>query len=673
MKFWSKVEFNRILSLISDECHSILGKENTKKLHPLKDSRKVIFYLKLIAEIQQMQKRGLSYSFENVERLHSFLENREHQILSFEEFRLVAMVVRRGNELFLDVDDEKFEDFSKFVELRNRITQFDEIDKRFKQIFTFDGEILDSASNKLLSIRKKQKSLRIKIQKTLKAKLEDKTIKNFLSDEIITQRNDRYVIPIKESSVPFVDGISHGSSASRSTVYIEPKEVVSINNEIDLNTSEEKQEIYSILKDFTNQIYAENKALISNAEKLGLLDSQFAIARFSNRIKSNSPKIIEEPKLSFVEARHPLLIETYGNEKDVIPFDLKLGDKYNMLVISGPNTGGKTVTLKSVGLLTIMALSGIPIPANEDTEIGMFHSFYADIGDDQSLEDALSTFSSHIKTMKEMLEKGNNKTLILIDEIGSSTDPEQGSALAQVFLEDLVEKEITGIVTTHFTPLKVFAENSNICMNAAMEFDPQKHIPTYKLKLGIPGNSFALEIASKLGLSQDLISRARKKVGQQTIDLSDLLTKLETQKIEYAKEAYQKKLKAKLLERKSEEYEKRKNDFDAETKKMKKNALRETRDYLSSLQKELQKEISDIKKLDIKNKKKKTEELLNSVVNKNQHFKKKENILTNSNKKLIENPKIGDSVWVEDLDSEGNIVEISNNQIKIDLDGFYFT
>ena len=672
MSFWDKIEFTRILSLICDECHSGLGKQNINKLRPLKNSKSIIAELDLINEMQQLLSLGIHYSFEDIEDLSPFLNIRKHEILSFEELKKVANVTHLGN-IILDEDPLKIQDFELYKSKQKELILIENITEKFNKTFSFDGEVLDSASAKLRSLRKRQTSLRIKIQKTLKSRIEDRSLKNFLTDEIITQRNDRYVIPVRESSVPFVSGISHGSSSSKSTVYIEPQEVIPLNNEIDLNKSEEKEEIYRILKEFSDMVFFESKSLMQNSLLLGVLDSKFAIARYANIIDAKTPKIIDEPKLKFLEARHPLLIDSFKNKSDVIPFDLTLGEEYNILIISGPNTGGKTVTLKSVGLLTVMALTGIPIPAKKDTEIGVFHRFFADIGDDQSLEDALSTFSSHINTMKKMLEFGDDKTLILIDEIGSSTDPEQGSALAQVFVEELVNKKITGIVTTHFTPLKVFAETSAICMNAAMEFDPQKHIPTYHLKLGIPGNSFALEIASSLGLPDQLISKAKEKVGNQNIDLSELLIKLETQKIEFAKEAYHHKLKGKLLEKRAEEYEKKIRSLDEEAKLLKKKSLKETRAYLSGLQKELQREISEIHKVEIQNRKKKAEELLQSVANKNQKLGVQERKYAKAHKNLVDNPKIGDRVWVEDLDSEGDIVEITKNKLKINLNGFFFT
>jgi len=547
------------------------------------------------------------------------------------------------------------------------------LEKRYTQIFDFEGEIKDSASDNLRSIRKKKRQLRQNIVSELNGMIKSLQTKNFLHDDIITQRDGRFVIPIKEGSATFVNGIVHGRSGSKSSVFIEPQEVVKINNDLDLISEEERKEIYRIKCEYTKQILQNKDEIIANTKILQKLDFYYAVARFSNLLDAKIPKIIQKPNLKFYQARHPILILNYKDIEKVIPFDLELGNKFKLLLISGPNTGGKTVTLKTVGLLTLMALSGLPIPAKEDSEIGLFSTVFADIGDFQSLEDSLSTFSSHISNIKEMLINGDANSLVLIDEIGAATDPEQGSALAQSILENLTQKQVTGVITTHYTALKVFAEKNENCVNAAMQFDPDNHIPTYSFKLGLPGNSFAIEVASQLGLDGKLIQRAKGLAGSQNVELTELIKKMATEKKELAYQSYQYKLKTALFKQKIKEYEDKIEQQKQETKEIKKNSVKQARDFLTTMQKELNKEISEIKKSEKANKQKLFKKTYQKISKKNASFREKEEELSGIKKKQIQDIFVGQLVWMKDFDSEGEVVEISANLVKVDVNGITFS
>ncbi|MCK4653673.1 MAG: Smr/MutS family protein, partial [Candidatus Cloacimonetes bacterium] len=377
--------------------------------------------------------------------------------------------------------------------------------------------------------------------------------------------------------------------------------------------------------------------------------------------------------MNLINARHPLLLETMDNFDDVIPFNLELGSDFKLLLISGPNTGGKTVTLKSVGLLTLMALSGLPIPANSESSIGIFRDVFADIGDNQSLENALSTFSSHIKNIKEMVKSGDINSLILIDEIGAATDPEQGSALAQAILEKLTERNVLGVITTHYTALKIFAEQHENCINAAMQFDPGKHLPTYQFKLGLPGNSFAIEVASQLGMDEILIDRAKELTGNQNVELTDLLKRMTEEKMELSRQNYQSQLKTALLNKKISEHQNKIEQLEKETKKIRKNSIKEARDFLITLQKELNEEISNIKKLNKEKRKNLLEKSLQKITEINREFTEEEEELLEVKRSPVKIPKIGQTVWIKEVEMEGEIIEISNNSIKVDMNGIFLT
>ncbi|HHE38566.1 MAG TPA: endonuclease MutS2, partial [Candidatus Cloacimonetes bacterium] len=553
MIFFEQLEYTKIKELLVQECQSEPGKTVASKLQPLINKKEIDHKLKLTSEIQECLKNRIYFNFENVSDVVGLLRNFHHQTYNFEEFRKIYFNISAANTLKKRI--EKLEDYQNFYRIVEDILILSELEKRFNEIYFTDGEIKDSASSQLFSIRKRKKEMRKRIVSSLNEKIEDFASSNFLFDKVVTQRDGRFVIPVKEGSISFVKGIVHGKSASKSSVYMEPEEVVGLNNDIHILESEEKQEIFRILKKFSDDIQHSKKDILKNTEIVKQIDFYFASARFAIRLKAEKPKIAEKPYLNLIEARHPLLIESYDDYKKVIPFSLELGKDFKLLLISGPNTGGKTVTLKTVGLLTLMALSGLLIPAKTDSTIGIFPEVFADIGDNQSLENAMSTFSSHMKNIEGMVSKGNSNSLVLIDEIGASTDPEQGSALAQAILEKLVEKNVAGVITTHYTALKVFAEKTRGCMNAAMQFDPEKHLPTYQFKLGLPGNSFAIEVAAKLGLDEKLIKRAKELTGNQNVELTELLKKMGEEKAELARKNYQFSLKTSLLDQKISEHQ----------------------------------------------------------------------------------------------------------------------
>ena len=343
------------------------------------------------------------------------------------------------------------------------------------------------------------------------------------------------------------------------------------------------------------------------------------------------------------------------------------------LIISGPNTGGKTVTLKTVGLLSLMALSGLPIPAEESSNIGIFHGIFADIGDNQSLENSLSTFSSHLQNIGEMVVNGTSDSLVLIDELGSATDPEQGSALAQAILERLTEMNVLGIITTHYNSLKIFAEENENCVNAAMLFDPEKHLPTYHLKLGFPGNSFALEIASKLGLDKRLIDRAKDLSGSQNAELTDLLIRIGEEKAELARQIFQYQLKSRLLDQKIAAYERKIENWESESKEIRKKNLREAREFLVNLQKELNTEISQIKTEEREKRKERLRQSVGKIRKIDRELKMREEEISEIKKEPLKNPQIGQNVWLKDIDTGGEIVEIKGDKIKVDVNGMNYT
>ena len=669
MNSHKQLEYNKIKDYLAQECHSKLGSKIALDLQPMHTIADITYKLELTSEIQILLRKGISHNFENISDITEIISKQKHQTYNFEEFQQIFFNVSTANRI--SKSTEELSDHPEYLKFINRIIILDDIEVRFNQIFESDGEVKNNASSVLASIRRKKKQVRKNLVSTLNKKVESLSASKFMHDNIVTQRDGRYVVPIKEGASPFVPGIIHGRSSSKSSIYMEPQEIVGLNNDLELVSSEEKQEIFRIFKKYTEMILDHKSELLKEIRYLQELDFFFASARLANRLKAEKPVLSEKPQIKLKNARHPLLILTFNEFKDVIPFDLELGYNYNLLLVSGPNTGGKTVTLKTVGLLTLMAKSGLPIPADPHSIIGSFDSVFADIGDSQSLENALSTFSSHIKNIREMTENTDSKILVLIDEIGAATDPEQGSALAQAILETLAENGAVGVISTHYTSLKVFAEKHEKCINAAMQFDPNKYKPTYQFKLGLPGNSFAIEVASRLGLQNDLIDRAKNLTGKQNVELTDLIKKMSEEKKSLSRQLYQFELKTALLNQKISERQDQIESLEKDKKEIKRKSLRDAREFLTSMQKELNMEIKDIKKSNRNEKKDKFEKSLKKITQLNRDLSEEEERLSEISRESVNHPEIGMKVWLKELEMEGEIIEISGKNIKIDMDGIF--
>ena len=351
-----------------------------------------------------------------------------------------------------------------------------EIENFISEAINDEGILKDDASIGLRDVRRQKQNINANIKEKFDELISNKNTQNAIQERIVTQRNDRYVIAVKTDFKGLVKGIEHDRSATGSTVYIEPLNVVSLNNKLREYEAREREEIRKILLRITEIVKTKKEEILEIKEILERLDFIDAKTTYSVNKKCIVPKIINKEYLKLVEARHPLI-----DENTVVPINFELGNPENIMLITGPNTGGKTVTLKVAGLLTIMALSGIPIPANEKTEIGYFHNVLADIGDEQSLEQNLSSFSGHVSKIKDIIEHASSKSLVLMDELGSGTDPMEGAAFAMAIIDYLNKKHVTSIITTHYSEVKAYAFNTTGIKSASMEFNVETLSPTYRL------------------------------------------------------------------------------------------------------------------------------------------------------------------------------------------------
>lgn len=442
-------------------------------------------------------------------------------ILGVSEFNSIRSILNRKK--MLENLIRSFEEDEIFLEyIKGYIENLEDIHVLYKRITETVDEVavLDHASSELLRIRRKIGSEEQKV----KDRLNDIVRKNQrkLSDSIITTRNGRYVIPVNVDYRSEFKGIVHDSSQSGQTIYVEPTAIVELTNNISQLKEKEQVEVTKILSDLTNETAGYADALYQHDENLHHIDMVFTKAKYGASIKGTKPTIIDDQSIRLISAYHPLL-----DAETAVKNDIVIDQKTQAVIITGPNTGGKTVTIKTAGLSVLMAQAGIPIPARDGSEISIFKEVYADIGDEQSIEQSLSTFSSHMVNISDILRRVNSDSLVILDELGAGTDPEEGAALAISIIEYLLANQAKVIATTHYPQLKSFSYTREDVLNASMEFDVESLSPTYRLLMGIPGKSNAFEISSKLGLEESVIERARTLTGRDNMEVNEMISALE--------------------------------------------------------------------------------------------------------------------------------------------------
>lgn len=486
------------------------------------------------------------------------------------------------------VNDQKL---FEIKQITDRLFTNQEFEKEISEKIISEDKISDNASPKLYSIRKAISNINAKIRAELNSYMRG-GLNKYLQDSVITMRQDRYVIPVKSEYRSFVKGFIHDQSSSGATVFIEPEHVMELNNDLKRALFDEAEEIHRILAELSAKVSYMSDAIRYNAENLVELDGFFARAEYSFKNKCTKPIINNSGIIEINKGRHPLI-----SKDSVVPVSLKLGKEYNFLLITGPNTGGKTVTLKLTGLFSAMAMSGIFIPAADESKISVFSNIYCDIGDEQSIEQSLSTFSSHIKNIISIINNVDKNSLVLIDEIGAGTDPEEGSALALAIIKKLLESNCFGIITTHYSKLKEFASTNGKIENASMEFDAKSLKPLYKINIGIPGSSNAIDIAKTLGLDESIISDALLYVSEDVVSFESVLKKAEESRRkaeELAKELEVDKLKK---EEELSQIASEKEKIIKEREKIYTNAKQETKRIVADKLIEAEEIIDELKKI----------------------------------------------------------------------------
>ncbi|HEX2172136.1 MAG TPA: endonuclease MutS2 [Dehalococcoidia bacterium] len=417
----------------------------------------------------------------------------------------------------------KMPDLPHLAEVAGQIEPLPHLEEAIGRSIDPRGQVLDSASPLLRRIRSELKVAQARVVDRLNALIASAVGRTALQEPIVTLRDGRYVVPVKADERGQVPGVVHGTSSSGATLFVEPLVTVDLNNQWRELQLSEQREVQRVLRDLSSQVGIESERICVDVDALAEIDLALAKARYAEALGAVRPEITEA-EMNLPAARHPLLAG------DVVPIDLRLGGEFRSLVITGPNTGGKTVALKTAGLLTLMALAGLAIPAGEGARVPLVSGVYADIGDEQSIEQSLSTFSSHLKNIVRILRQADGRSLILLDEIGAGTDPSEGSALARAILNRLNEMGALVIATTHYTELKAYAETTEGVANASVEFDPQTLRPTYRLQIGLPGRSNALAIAARLGLDREIIADARSMLSPAQLQSEELLARIQAER-----------------------------------------------------------------------------------------------------------------------------------------------
>ena len=536
-----------------------------------------------------------------------------------------------------------------------------EIENFISEAINDEGILKDDASIGLRDVRRQKQNINANIKEKFDELISNKNTQNAIQERIVTQRNDRYVIAVKTDFKGLVKGIEHDRSATGSTVYIEPLNVVSLNNKLREYEAREREEIRKILLRITEIIKTKKEEILEIKEILERLDFIDAKTTYSVNKKCIVPKIINKEYLKLVEARHPLI-----DENTVVPINFELGNPENIMLITGPNTGGKTVTLKVAGLLTIMALSGIPIPANEKTEVGYFHNVLADIGDEQSLEQNLSSFSGHVSKIKDIIEHASSKSLVLMDELGSGTDPMEGAAFAMAIIDYLNKKHVTSIITTHYSEVKAYAFNTTGIKSASMEFNVETLSPTYRLLEGIPGESNALIIARKYGISEEIIENAKSYISEDNQRVEEMLKSIKEKNDKLEMMHAQLEATRTELDKQKNIYEQKMVKLENEKNEIIKRAYEEADNYLKNMQAKAKNLIDKInseesKKEDAKNAQRSLNMLRESfITDKKKNVKEKKIITQNVDF------AIGEEVLVKTMNQNGKILKIMpDNRIQV--------
>jgi DNA mismatch repair protein MutS2 len=594
------LEFNKVKEQLQKKVASSLGREKVANLIPSTQYEEVVKWQEATDEATTVLRLRGNVPLGGIFDVRPSVKRAEiGGTLSSNELLDVASTIYAARQVkqFIEqvVEDEDLQ-LSIITEHIEKLMPLPEVEQTIKMSIDENGTVLDGASDQLRGIRQKLRSTESRIREKLESLIRSSSAQKMLSDAIVTIRNERFVIPVKQEYRSAYGGIVHDQSSSGATLFIEPQAIVTLNNELQEAKVKEKQEIERILIALTVQVAEVANELRQNVYLLGELDFMFAKGRYSHELKASKPKMNDRGYIKLVKAKHPLIAQ-----EDVVANDIELGDQYTSIVITGPNTGGKTVTLKTLGLFTLMAQAGLQIPALDGSEMAVFKHVFADIGDEQSIEQSLSTFSSHMVNIVDILQKVDHESLVLFDELGAGTDPQEGAALAISILDQVYEKGARVVATTHYPELKAYGYNREGVVNASVEFDIETLSPTYKLLIGVPGRSNAFEISRRLGLSAEVIERAKGYIGSETNKVENMIASLEDSRRQSEHELEEAEELRKEAQKLHKELQSQIIEFNEKRDKLYEKAEEKAQATVKAASEEAEKIISNLRKMSQKN------------------------------------------------------------------------
>ena len=664
IKCLQKLEYFKVLNILSTYCITSLARKECLELLPsfnYNDVNKLLLQTDEAFNIIVKYGEPPTMDFKDITSEIHLLSN--NSSINLEGLLKIANILKISREL-IDFWNSNIIDCNNYKELNKffiKIYSNENVEKEIFSKILSNDTIDDNASKELYSIRAKQRKLEKDIKDKLNNILHSSNYSKYIMENIITIRNGRFVIPFKEEYKSSVKGFIHDYSASGATAFIEPISIFELNNNLNSLKIEETKEIEKILLKLSTKLFSIISNIENNIRIITIIDIIFAKAKYALSIDATKPILNIDKSFNLIKAKHPLI-----DKNIAVPIDINLGKDFLSLIITGPNTGGKTVTLKIVGLLHLMAYTGIFIPAKEDSSIYVFDNIFADIGDEQSIQESLSTFSSHIKNIIDILNNSTSDSLVLLDELGSGTDPEQGSALAISILEHFYSRNTPCISTTHYNELKNYALTHNGFINASVDFDIEKLAPTYKLLLGIPGKSNAFEISEKLGLDKSILEKAKTFLTADSTNIEDLLKTIyafketiEAEKEEILKKSKEIDLLSKTLKEEKEKLDSKKEDILDKAKLEARHILESAKDEASFTIKELNSSNISLTKAN---------NLRNSINSSIKTLSSSSLSLDKSNTSIdLNDIKIGNTVYVTNLKQYGTINSLINksNQVQV--------
>lgn len=662
----TKLEYYKIIEKLKEKCSSNLGKDIASNLYPDTDKQKIIQWQNETSEAVLIRRYEGSMPLGGIVDTFSPIGLAEKGgILNTENIAKIRDNLYAAKNVTVFLNRNLQFEIPLLKKMGEGIFPIKELETSINGILDEENQIKDSASDSLWNIRRKKKSLNERIRSKLDSIVRNPNSAKYLQEAIVTSRQGRFVVPVKIEYRQQVPGIVHDQSASGATLFIEPTAVVEFNNDLKKLELDEQEEIARILQQISAEIAVHGEVLKENLRILAKIDFIMAKGILSTEFEGIEPEIVSGEILRIKKGRHPLI-----DIKVVVPITLELGYDFDVLVITGPNTGGKTVSIKTAGLFVLMAQSGLHLPA-EKAEMGVFDKVYCDIGDEQSIEQSLSTFSSHMTNIVDIIDNTDSKTLVLLDELGAGTDPTEGANLAIGIIQYFMKMEAKIIATTHYSDLKIFAYNTDRVENASVEFDIVKLTPTYRLLIGIPGKSNALEIARRLGLKEEIIENAKSMVTDDDQDVSGLIEKLEKDAFHGERNLEDTKLKLAHAERELAKVEELKKTLMEREEKIIKKAEEEAYRIVRSAKVETRERLREIKELITKDK----EEAKNKAGDLRKTLEESESDLYakitkgKKGKKTIslDNLAQGMEVFVQRFNQKGTVIEVNGDEVYIQL------